>query len=135
MRKDLLKFEHIGLAVKDFTAAVRFYESLGYQCSAPIVDDLQRVELIMCRSDTMPDVELIKPTGDDSPVGGILKERPEALYHTCFEVSDLGPFLKDLKRTNRVLTVSPPKQAILFGNRHVSFYYVQGVGLLELLES
>jgi hypothetical protein len=34
----------------------------------------------------------------------------------------------------RLQCVSPPKPAILFGGRHVSFYMIIGIGQIEIIE-
>jgi hypothetical protein len=34
----------------------------------------------------------------------------------------------------RVIQVSPPKPAVLFDHSPVGFYFVKGIGLVELLE-
>jgi len=34
----------------------------------------------------------------------------------------------------RVLCISDPKPSVLFGGRNVSFYQIDGVGMVEMLE-
>src|SRR4030042_3681425 len=62
------KFNHIGIAVKDFEKSITFYEHLGYEASKPLVDSHQNVELVMLCSQVSPDIELIKPINEKSPV-------------------------------------------------------------------
>lgn len=128
------KFHHLGLAVKDFTSAISFLEGIGYQCSRPIKDNSQSVELIMCISEHFPDIELIKPADNRSPVSNLLEKNNEGIYHICFEVKSMGKVLDIISKTNRIICVSRPKKAVLFGEKAVSFYYVKGVGLIEFLE-
>ena len=128
-----IEFHHFGLAVREFSEALRFHQNLGYRCSDPLVDPMQDVELIMCVSDRYPAVELIRPTSDNSPVVGYLKKGDATFYHLCYEVDDadsIGMLFPD----NRAICVSKPKPAILFDNRLVSFYLVRGVGLIEVLQ-
>ncbi|MBI4964437.1 MAG: VOC family protein [Desulfomonile tiedjei] len=129
------RFNHFGLAVRDLASACTFYQALGYQCSDPIVDMSQEVEIVMCRSALLPDVELLKPLHDKSPVSRSLKTSDAVIYHICLEVDNLEEFLKSLKATHRVVCVKPRTPAVLFDQRPVSFYYVKGVGLFEFLES
>jgi methylmalonyl-CoA/ethylmalonyl-CoA epimerase len=130
----LARFHHLGLAVKDFDAALRFYESAGYTAVARANDAAQRVKLILCEAPGAPRVELVKPLGPASPVWGYLERNNECIYHTCYETSDLAGLLQALKAQHRLLPVSKPKPAPLFGGDLVSFWYVPGVGILEFLE-
>ncbi|OHB66019.1 MAG: hypothetical protein A2V70_13285 [Planctomycetes bacterium RBG_13_63_9] len=128
------KFHHIGIAVKDFEKSITFYEHLGYEASKPLVDSHQNVELVMLCSQVSPDIELIKPINEKSPVHNFLKINTEAIYHICYETNDLERTLQILEQTHRVICVSKPKPASLFSDRLVSFYHVRGVGIIELLE-
>jgi methylmalonyl-CoA/ethylmalonyl-CoA epimerase len=129
-----IRFHHFGLAVKSFDSALKFYGNLNYNCSNPIVDELQKVELIICTSDIFPSVELIKPINEESPIINYLKKTNEIIYHTCYEIFD-DHQLKFIFKQNRAICISKPKPAILFDNRLVSFYYIHNVGIIEILES
>jgi hypothetical protein len=63
-----------------------------------------------------------------------LKSQDECFYHVCFEVSDLAAALLRIYQKRRYICASPRKPAVLFGGRHVSFYYAKGIGLVEFLE-
>lgn len=132
--KDTLRFDHIGIAVTDFEPAIALYSQMGYTCSKPVIDPLQNVDLVMCYSDTMPNIELVKPLDIHSPINSLLKNNSESLYHTCFGVSDLKRTIETIKKTHRVICVKHPKPAILFDNKPVSFYYISGIGLVEFIE-
>ena len=134
MAETLVAFHHIGLAVRDFAAAREFYALQGYHCDVPVTDPLQDVELLFCTKTGSPSVELVKPLHERSPVANHLKQQSECFYHVCFEVSELLAALKTVYGVRRYLCVSPPKPAVLFGGRHVSFYYSRGIGLVEFLE-
>ncbi len=129
-----MKFHHFGLAVHEFEPALGFFKNLGYSATEPVSDPLQDVELIMCRSDLQPDVELIRPLSKSSPVSSFLKKNQEMIYHPCYQVKNIAEALKTNFRGMRVMPVSPPKPATLFGNHPVAFYFVKGIGLVELLE-
>ena len=131
--KSILSFHHYGLAVKDFQKSLSFYKQLGYNCDAPVIDPLQNVELIFCTSRNHPSVELIRPLNDKSPAHGFLKIYNEMIYHTCYEVNDTEN-INDIFPNHRAILTSKPTPAILFDSRMVSFYYIEGVGLIELLE-
>ena len=128
-----IKFNHLGLAVKRFSDALAFYKNLGYHCTDPVIDSLQNVEIILCTSVKFPTVELIKPINDKSPINNYLNKCNEMIYHICYEVEKIEN-VKKLFPNNRVFCTSKPKPAILFDNRLVSFYYINDVGLIELLQ-
>ena len=127
-----INFHHFGLAVKKFENAVKFYKNLGYYCSKEVYDEFQNVNLIFCEKNNHPSIELIKPVNKNSPITNYLKISNEIIYHTCYEVFDDFNFER-LFFNNRAICVSEPKPAILFNNNLVSFYYVQGVGIIEIL--
>ena len=127
-------FHHYGLAVKEFNNAVIFYENIGYSTTKIIYDKQQKVNLIYCTKYKNPSIELIKPTSKDSPVTNFLKMSNEMIYHTCYEITKKTDINRLFSKT-RTICVSEPKPAILFNNLLVSFYYVQGVGVIEILHN
>lgn len=131
---DAISFHHFGLALKDFEAALLFYKNLRYVCTEPIVDTVQNVELILCTSTVLPAVELLKPINEESPITNYLRKNNEMIYHICYEVCDFEIDTKRLFSCNRAICVSKPKPAILFGHRLVSFYYLNNIGLVEVLQ-
>ena len=129
-----IKFHHFGLAVNEFSKALTFHKNLGYDCSDPITDLLQNVELVLCTSKKYPTVELIKPINNKSPVINYLRKNSEIIYHVCYELENIEKDVTTLFSNNRVICISEPQPAILFCNRLVGFYYVNGVGLIEVLQ-
>lgn len=132
-----LTFHHLGLAVKDDRAALRMYGALGYEIGERVNDPLQNVYVRLCTALGRPTVEIVQP-GDSgrSPVDGIISKYNEMIYHTCYETADLAQTLQAFVALElRPLALGPRQPAVLFGGRHVSFYRIQGVGVIELLES
>ena len=129
-----IKFHHIGIAVKEFKGSVNFYKTLGYYPSLPIIDENQKVEIIILSSDFLPTVELIKPLAETSPVNKYLERDNVAIYHLSFVVDNLPRTLDTLKRKHRIICVSKPKPAVALGGNRVSFYYIKDVGLVEFIE-
>ena len=129
-----ISFHHYGLALKKFEDAIRFHENLGYSCSKEIFDELQNVMLVLCTSSIYPSVELVKPVNKNSPIYNYLEKNNEMIYHTCYEINTSKVSINEFFSQNRFIYVSKPKPAILFNNRLVSFYYLNNVGLIEILE-
>lgn len=130
-----LKFHHLGIAVKHFDKSLSFYERLGYRrLNQEIVrDNLHHVDLIFLQHNSQPNIELVRPLHKNSPIVNYLKNADAAMYHLCYEVDCFDHVVDSLKQEFRVFSVVKPKPAILFNNRLVGFYYLHGIGLIELL--
>lgn len=131
----VLRLHHHGLAVREFRPALSLYEALGYACSPVVIDRGQNVELILCWPPTGPGVELIRPVDAMSPVGGMLQDRNEMLYHVCYEVSDFTAAVVWVRSISRITCIKEPLPAPLFDGRRVAFYHIAGIGIVELLEA
>jgi catechol 2,3-dioxygenase-like lactoylglutathione lyase family enzyme len=132
-----LSFDHLGLAVRRPETALALLRGLGYRPGAAVFDPEQNVNLCMCTHDTMPAVELISPGTGKSPVDGLVARFSNGIvYHLCYAAADLDATLARMEEAKlRVECVAPPKPAILFGGRRVSFYMVAGAGLIEIIET
>src|SRR5277367_2193799 len=94
-----LSFHHMGLAVREPHDAFRYLEELGYQISSTVADPLQRVNLAFCSHPAMPDVELVWPGKEPSPIDAIVKQNSGLVYHLCYTADDL----RDLVRRAHIL--------------------------------
>lgn len=109
---------------------------LGYAIGETIFDPLQNVNLILCTANDQPSVEIIFPAKDPGAVDGLLAQHPKGLvYHLCFTTGDLEKSLAAIEAANlHAFCVAPPKPAVVFQMRSVSFYLVNGFGLVEILQ-
>jgi catechol 2,3-dioxygenase-like lactoylglutathione lyase family enzyme len=130
-----LAFHHFGMAVPEPDAVSLCLSVLGYVNGNQAYDPLQKVNLAMRHHADLPDIEIIWPGREPSPIDRIIKRNGGMIYHLCFEVDD-GQATADAFEAAglEVCPVSPPTPAILFGGRHVSFFSLGGLGLIELLE-
>ena len=129
-----LMFHHLGLAVTQKDKAVRFVRGLGYELSEEVNDPLQKVNLIMCHSNIFPDIEIIMKSTESGPLDTLFKYRSDLIYHVCFTSQNLDKFLKALDDSgNKVYCFFNPKPAVLFNRKEVSFYIVDGFGLIEII--
>ena len=108
---------------------------MGYRISETIFDPQQNVFAKLCTHGTAPTIEILWPGENKSPVDGLIERLPAGVvYHMCYETKDLTAALAALAETgNRVVCISPPTPAPLFGDRKVSFYNIIGIGLVEIL--
>jgi methylmalonyl-CoA epimerase len=59
-------------------------------------------------------IELLVPTGDDTPVGRFLARRGPGMHHVAYEVDDVGSALAALERAGAELIDQAPRRG-LFG--------------------
>ena len=130
-----LQFHHFGLAVRDVPGALKVLQGMGYSYGEQIHDSLQKVMLVWCDHPRMPAIELVSPSVEAGPLDTILRDSSELIYHLCYRSSDILASVAAIKADGiRVLPVSPPKPAVLFGGKQVGFYQIKGFGLIEIVE-
>jgi methylmalonyl-CoA/ethylmalonyl-CoA epimerase len=105
---------HLGLAVTDLDEAIETYERLfgaRLEHREPLVD--QGVE---AASQLVGDgrVELVTPTGEDTPVGRFLARRGPGMHHVALEAVDLLVTLEELESVGAQLVDHVPRRG-LFG--------------------
>jgi methylmalonyl-CoA/ethylmalonyl-CoA epimerase len=99
---------HVGIVVERLKDAYAFYRDvLGLPLvrEAEIAEQGVRAALLAAGES---EIELLEPTGPDTPVGRFLAKRGEGLHHLCFETADVGASLADLHaRGVRLLDTTP----------------------------
>ncbi len=133
-----LSFHHFGLAAREPEVALKALRALGYACGETVFDPEQNVRLAMCTHPAMPSVEVISPGSDGkTPVDRLIaKHGGGIVYHLCYTTADLEASLAAIEAAGlHVTCVAPPTPAVLFGGERVSFYLLDGVGLIEIIES
>lgn len=132
-----LKFKHLGVAVPDIAKALPLYEDiLGYRLvSGPFDDPIQKVSVCFLHADKNeePEIELVAPLTDDSPVKKILKSGGGS-YHLCYETSNIDKDLAELK-TKGCVVVAEPVPAVAFEQRRIAWLFTPTRQLLELVEA
>ena len=130
----LQKIHHLGYAVEDLEAASRLYrERFGARLEEPEMVADQGVKAAMFRVGESR-IELLEPTGPDTPVGKFLAKRGEGLHHVAFQVEDIEAALGELGRDGVELIDEEPRVGA--GGTRMAFVHpksVHGV-LTELVE-
>ena len=130
----LQKIHHLGYAVEDLEAASRLYrERFGARLEEPEMVADQGVRAAMFRVGESR-IELLEPTGPDTPVGKFLAKRGEGLHHVAFQVEDIEAALGELGRDGVELIDEEPRVGA--GGTRMAFVHpksVHGV-LTELVE-
>jgi methylmalonyl-CoA/ethylmalonyl-CoA epimerase len=101
--------DHIGIAVKDLTAALAFYrDALGLEIEAPEEVASQRV-----RAHFVPvgeaKLELLEATAADSPIAKYVDKRGPGLHHITLRVDDIEAALAQLKAHGAKLIDEKPR--------------------------
>jgi hypothetical protein len=131
-----LSFHHFAIAVRDYETAAKFLDGLGYCIGKPIFDPEQNVCVAWCGGADLPSIELVIASGADGPLQNLLKQQESVIYHSCYFSSDPETSLAGISADGlHVLTVVPPKPAVLFCGARVSFHYVSGFGLIEIIHA
>jgi len=131
-----MRLHHLGFVVRDIAATMPgFLRSMAAAWDSQIfADPNQKVRVAFLTTRTGdPQVELIEPAGDDSPVLRFLNEKGGGLHHACYEVSDLEQELRDFK-SRGALIVKRPKPAVAFQGRRIAWVLTPERLLVELLE-
>ena len=132
-----LKYDHVGLAVKDLDAAQKSYEELfGYVLqSGPFDDPIQQARVAFLGLPGGGDVqlELIEPLDEKSHVARILAKGVSA-YHVCYRVPDIEAALAEL-REKKCLVVKGPDPAVAYEGRPVAWFYTPTQQLMELVQA
>jgi methylmalonyl-CoA/ethylmalonyl-CoA epimerase len=126
---------HVGVAVSDLDEAIATWERLfGARLQGRQTLDTQGVEAaLLFVGDSR--IELLAPTGDDTPVGRFLARRGPAMHHVALEVDDVAEALGALEAEGAHLIDEKPRPG-LFG-LEVAFVHpdaVHGV-LTEVVSS
>ncbi len=127
-----LRFHHIGVACRSIAFERRGWEILGYrQEGEPFSDPLQGISGLFM-SGPGPRMELLEPLSGAETLSPFLKAGIK-MYHQAYETHDLKADMETL-RNMRAKVVSPPKPAIAFNGRHVTFLILPNSLIIELIE-
>jgi methylmalonyl-CoA epimerase len=101
--------DHVGIAVKDLSAALAFYrDALGLEIEAPEEVTSQRV-----RAHFVPvgesKLELLEATAPDSPIAKYIVKRGPGLHHMTLRVEDIHAALAQLKARGVTLIDEQPR--------------------------
>lgn len=105
---------HVGIAVVDLDDAIATYTLLlGGNLEHREVLSEQGVDAASIVFGTSR-IELLAPTGEDTPVGRFLAKRGPGMHHIAYEVADVSSALTDLASAGAELIDTVPRRG-LFG--------------------
>jgi methylmalonyl-CoA/ethylmalonyl-CoA epimerase len=106
------RIDHIGVAVEDLDAAIALHESTyGMALAHRETVTEQGVEAVLLDVGENH-VELLRPLGQDTPVGRFLASRGPGLHHVAYQVPDIEAALAALKAADVRLIDEVPRIGI-----------------------
>jgi methylmalonyl-CoA epimerase len=93
----LRSLSHIGLAVRDLDAAIDLYQRVfGLELIHRWEAEADGMEAASLRVGEL-EIELMQPTGPDTPVGRFLERRGEGVHHMAYRVDDVASALEEAR--------------------------------------
>ncbi len=126
---------HIAILTDDMETALAFWrDALGLRLERRQENPAEQAEIAF-----LPlgggEIELVRPTTDDSGLARYLSKRGGGMHHLCLEVDDLDATLERLKARGAELINEQPRQSP--DGRRYAFVHPRSTGgvLLELYEA
>jgi methylmalonyl-CoA/ethylmalonyl-CoA epimerase len=102
--------EHIGIAVSNLEASIRFYENvLGLKCYKieDVIEQKVRTAFFMAGQTK---IELLESTDPAGPVGKFIEKRGEGIHHIAFAVENIEGQLDHAEKMGVKLIDSTPRK-------------------------
>ena len=129
-----MQIDHIGIAVKSLSDAVKVYEqTMALEVSGYDQIDDQGVRVAMIPVGESR-IELLEPTHSDSPIEKFMAKRGEGIHHIAVRVDNIEEALQRFKESGARLIDTAPRAGA--HNTRIAFVHpssTHGV-LLELVE-
>lgn len=128
------RVDHVGIAVKDLDAAIAFYQRVfGVEFTYRHTVEEQGVEEAMGQVGESW-IQLLRPTGPDTPVGKFIAAKGEGVHHIGYGVADVEQAIKDCQGHDLRMIDHAPRG----GSRgaSIAFIHPKSVGgvLTELVQ-
>jgi len=129
----ITKVNHVAIAVPDLDAALGFWRD-ALDLTLDHVEDVPSQKAAVAFlpvGDT--EIELVKPTAEDTGVAKFIAEKGGGMHHLCFEVDDIDGMLAVLKvKGVRLINETP----LVLPGRKMAFIHPKSTGgvLVELYQ-
>lgn len=130
----LTHIEHIGIAVKNLTASIKYYaDVLGLKCYAieEVKDQKVKTAFFMVGQTK---IELLETTDPEGPIGKFLEKNGEGIHHIAFAVAGLQQVLNEVEAKGVQLIDKQPRKGA--EGLNIAFLHPKSTGgvLTELCE-
>lgn len=106
---ELTHIEHIGIAVKNLTESIHFWEKT-YNLKCYAIEEIadQKVRTAFFKIGTTK-IELLESTDDDGPIAKFIEKKGEGVHHIAFAVQHLQHALNDVSKKGVQLIDAVPR--------------------------
>ena len=128
------KIDHIAILTDNLESALSFWrDSLGMELGG-ISDVPAEQSLVAFLPAAGSEIELVKPTTDDSGLARYLEKRGPGMHHVCLEVDDIDGMMTQLKEKGIRLINEEPRLAA--DGKKYAFIHPESTGgvLVELYQ-
>ncbi len=128
------KIDHLGIAVKNLTQAIKFYEDvLGITCSGTEEVAEQQVKVAFLPMGETK-LELLESMSPDGPVAKFIDSKGEGIHHIALRVQNIEEKIKIMQDKGVRLIDSKPRYGA--GEARIAFVHPKSTSgiLLELCE-
>ncbi len=126
--------DHVAILVADLDAAIRLFRDV-YRLPLSEVEEVPGEKVrVAIFGHGAGRIELVSPSGPDSPMAKAIAKRGEGLHHICLEVPDIAQAMSALKAQGAPLLDEKPRPGA--GGAKVAFVHPKGSRgvLVELRE-
>lgn len=103
------RIDHIALVVSDLAPVLAFWrDALGLELKEIEAVPEQKAQVAFLPLGDS-NIELVRPTADDTGLAKYLAKRGEGMHHVCVEVDDIDAMLASLKAKNIRLIDETPR--------------------------
>jgi methylmalonyl-CoA epimerase len=130
-----VRLHHVGVAVEDLDASIELYRTaFGAELVHRALNDGEGLEAAFLRTGD-GEVELMRATRADSPVGKFVARRGPGLHHVAYAVDDIDLAIAQAREAGLKLIDESPRRG-MHGTR-IAFVHPRSVGgvLTELVEA
>lgn len=130
---NVLKVDHIGIAVKNLAESSKLYDLLGIKSAGEEEVAEQKVRVAFYPlGDT--EIELLESTSPDGPIARYIEKNGEGIQHLALRVDNIEAALEELKAKGVRLIDEKPRYGA--GGARIAFVHPKATGgiLLELSE-
>lgn len=131
---NIMKIDHIGIAVKNLDETLKFYKDvLGLELQGTEVVEEQKVRVAFLPvGDT--EVELLESTTDDGPIAKFIEKNGEGVQHIAFKVDDIEAAIEEMKSKGMMMIDETPRYGA--GGARIAFMHPKSTHrvLVELSE-
>ncbi len=116
--------DHVAILVADLDAAVKLYRDT-YGLPEPEIEVVPTEQVkVAIFGHGAGRIELLCPTGPDSPMAKTLERRGEGLHHVCLDVPDIEKAMAGLRAQGAPLLDEKPRPGA--GGAKVAFVHPKG---------